>query len=172
MPDDPRATADHAIAILAATPSTLPALLSALPPELTRRAGEDDEWAAVDILGHLVSIEELALRSRIEALLDANDAELPNIDGVAALEQLRHRGLTLTELLATYAAERARTLAVVRSLRDDQLGRAGRQSIVGRVTVLNVLCHFAFHDLVHTAQIATAIGRSPRAGRGNLSAFE
>ncbi|MCY3887989.1 MAG: DinB family protein [Chloroflexi bacterium] len=164
-----RTAADQAIAILEATPSTLQAMLGALPPELAQAPGEDGGWSAIDVLGHLVSAEEPALRARIQTILDSDDAEIVNVDGPAVLEELRSRGLSLSGLLAAFADERARTLTVFRSLRDDQLGRTGRHSALGPLSVLNVLSHFAFHDLQHTAQIATAIGRSTYAGRGKLA---
>ncbi len=165
-----RTAADQAIAILEATPDALQALLGALPPELAQAPGEDGGWAAVDVLGHLVSAEEPALRARIQTILDSDDAEIVNVDGPAVLEALRSRGLSLSGLLAAFADERTHTLAVFRNLRDDQLGRTGRHSALGPLSVLNVLSHFAFHDLQHTAQIATAIGRSTYAGRGKLAA--
>ena len=170
MPIAERAAADHAIAILEATPGTLQAMLGTLPPELAQVPGDGDGWAAVDVLGHLVSAENPALRSRIQTILDADDAEIINVDGPAVLDELRSRGLSLSQLLAAHADERARTLTVLRNLRDEQLERTGRHSALGPLSVLNVLCHFAFHDLQHTAQIATAIGRSTYTGRGKLAA--
>ena len=165
-----RTAADHAIAILEATPGVLQALLGALPPELVQAPGEDGGWSAIDVLGHLVSAEEPALRSRIQTILDADAAEIINVDGPAVLEELHSRGLSLSSLLAAFADERARTITVFRSLRDEQFGRTGRHSALGPLSVLNVLSHFAFHDLQHTAQIATAISRSTYTGRGKLAA--
>ena len=65
------------------------------------------------------------MHSRIQQILDVDDAEVPDINWIAALERLRGRRLGLAKLLSTYAAERERTLDVVRELRDDQLKRGG-----------------------------------------------
>ena len=72
-------------------------------------------------------------------------------------KELRHRRGDARTLLEAYAALRAANVEQVRRLTPAQRAAAGRHPEYGRLRVREMLEHWAEHDLIHLAQIRTAL---------------
>ena len=82
----------------------------------------------------------------------------------------RYRRTPLREALATFSVLRRSNLAYVARLRTRQRGQHGRHPEYGRLTIGQMLAHWADQDLNHLAQIAAAHRRLTGAGRRLRSA--
>ncbi len=154
--------------ILAATPSTLTALLDNVPAAITGRPN-DEGWTIRDVLAHMISMEQPAVRERVTAMLEHDNPTVRDIDEAEALETSGLRDAALSDLLARFAAERGESVALLRSLSAAQLQRPGRHGIVGPIVAADVFHHFAYHDMLHLRQIAGMLGAVPGEARGNMA---
>jgi hypothetical protein len=86
-------------------------------------------------------------------MLTENDPSLA-VSDQEALARARHdcdRGLT--DLLNEFHHRRAESLVLVKSLKPDDLMRAGHHPAIGRITVHELLHEWAYHDRNHLQQI-------------------
>jgi hypothetical protein len=75
---------------------------------------------------------------------------------------LNHRRASPRALLATFAALRGDTLALLRRLTPAQRRAAGRHPEYGRLRVDQLLAHWAEHDLNHLQQIQATLAALAR----------
>ena len=162
--------AEGAIAILGSTPRTLRALLEDAPAPLVT-APLDDGWSVRDVLAHLCVIEGPAFRERIELLISADGAAVPNVDEDAILEASGLRGRGVVELLDCFEAARASSLQWLAAQEPDDLARSGVHELAGPISAAEVVNHIAFHDALHLGQIARMLATPADAGRGGLRRF-
>ena len=155
--------------ILAATPRAIRALLAPLPPEVL---GHPDPggWSAHDIVAHLVDRGRIQ-GERVDRLLTQPGATIEDCDEQESLLASGLRGQPLPALLDTLDRERANDVALYSRLRPFELDLRGLHSVAGEISVANLVNQAAYHDTMHLAQIAGAIGQSPAAGRGSLALF-
>ena len=154
------------LAALRQAPARLARALRRVPRRLVARRPGRGEWAVAEVLGHLADAE-IALAFRIRKIA----AEPRGV--LAAWDQDRwadHGGYRRTppgEALATFAALRRSNLAYVGRLSAAQKGQYGRHPEYGRLTIPQMLAHWAEHDLNHLAQIRAAHRRlaGRRSGR-------
>ena len=118
----------------------------------------EEEWSAKEQLAHLWEMERSYI-AWVNAALRENGADLSGVRGepvdIPIERANRH---TVPELIAALEAERARTVAFIRSLAPEDFDRTARQEMFGELTVLQWLRSFYRHDRMHTDQIA---GREP-----------
>jgi len=152
-----------------------PVLLEAWLRELPGARLEADEgpgtWNALAIVGHLIEGERSDWLPRARHLLEHGEARpFPPFDRLA---QLRHPGRSIGELLDTFAAERARSLADLAALQltAADLQRTGTHPEFGRVTLRQHLATWVAHDLSHVAQIARVMARRMGAEVGPWRAY-
>jgi hypothetical protein len=155
--------------VLAATPATLHALLPRLPSDALERQ-DAGGWSARDVVAHLVDRGRIQ-RARVDRLAAESGATIEDSDERATLEASGLRASPLADLLQALALDRERDLAYYRALSDEELTRQGAHTVVGMITIANLINQAAFHDLQHLAQIANAIATLPHAGRGALASF-
>jgi hypothetical protein len=159
-----------ALATLASTPALLRSLVAPLPAALAEEA-EGDSWSPKDVVGHLILAERHGAIARIRAIVMADDPLLPDRDEDDELAASGLRAAPLGGLLAKFATVREQDVTWLRSLDAPAWLRAGRHSAVGRVTAGEFLCHAAYHDCLHVAQIASLLQARFGPHRGAMRAF-
>jgi uncharacterized damage-inducible protein DinB len=141
---------------LAAAPRRLAAAVRrASGARLTRRPAPR-EWSVMEVLAHLLDAE-IALGFRIRKAAAEPGTVLVAWDQDKWAAGLNHRRADARALLATFAALRADTLALLRRLSPAQRRAAGRHPEYGRLRVDQLLAHWAEHDLNHLQQIHTTL---------------
>ncbi|MBX2990267.1 MAG: DinB family protein [Bacteroidetes bacterium] len=150
----------HSIAILERTPSVLRTLLSGLPDEWTRSNEGPDTWSPFDVVGHLIDGEETDWTARLRIILSQE-----HVRKFEPFDRFRHlrtnKEKPLDELLARFAALRAKNLADVKALNlnDGHLRRTGEHPEFGTVTLEQLLATWVVHDLDHLAQISRVMAK-------------
>ena len=162
--------AEGAIARLGSTAAALRALLDGMPTELVERP-LDGEWSARDVVAHVVSVEPLVLRARIEGMLAAPGGPVANVDEDETLERSGLRELPVEELLDRFEVGRAESMALIEQLSESDLAQSGDHEVAGPITVANMVNHFAFHDAAHIEQIVRMLAVPAEAARGGLRSF-
>lgn len=148
--------ADGAIEVLASTPATLRALLGGLPEDAVSAKGQEG-WSAKDVLAHLASLEQPAMRDRVGLLAAGGDPQVPNIDEDATLRDFALRDASVATLLEEFAKGRAESVVWLRTLTPEQMANSGVHGYAGRITAAEQVNHFAYHDLAHTRQICNLL---------------
>jgi hypothetical protein len=124
------------------------------------------EWAVSEVLSHLADAE-IALAFRLRKIAAEPRGLLVAWDQDRWADGGRYRRTPLREALATFTTLRRSNLAYVGRLSAVQKRQHGRHPEYGRLTIPQLLSHWAEHDLNHLEQIRAAhrrlIGR--RAGR-------
>lgn len=155
--------------ILAATPRAVRALLSVLPPEVLGLP-DSGGWSAHDIVAHLVDRGRIQ-RERVDRLLAQPGTAIEDRDEQESLAASGLPAQPLATLLDILDRERANDVALYSRLRPFELDLRGVHSVAGEISVANLVNQAAYHDTMHLAQIAGAIGQSPAAGRGAFAMF-
>jgi uncharacterized damage-inducible protein DinB len=127
---------------------------------MARRPGRG-EWAVAEVLSHLADAE-IALAFRIRKIAAEPGQVLVAWDQDRWADGGGYRRTPPREALATYAALRRSSLAYVGRLRAAQKAQHGRHPEYGRLTIAQLLDHWAEHDLNHLAQIRAAHRRLSR----------
>ena len=145
--------------LLAATATTVEAELRALGDTGARWRPAAGEWCANEVVGHLVEADLRGFTGRIRTLLAEEDPAFLGWDqpGVAAA-----RGdcaKSPDELLAEFLPLRAEGIELILRLTPDDLGRAGKHNVVGRLTAGEIVTEWVHHDRNHVRQLL-AIGQA------------
>jgi hypothetical protein len=151
---------DDAVPVLRRTPAVLSALLSELPDRWTRADEGPGTWSPFDVVGHLIHGERTDWIPRVEHTLRHGDSvPFPPFDREAMFAA--SKGLSLAELLETFARVRAESLDRLSALRltDADLERRGRHPEFGVVTMRQLLATWVAHDLGHINQIVRVMAR-------------
>jgi hypothetical protein len=146
---------DRIADLLAASATTVVAELLALGDESGWRP-EPSEWSANECVGHLIEAERRGFAGRIRTILAGNPTKPVKVDGwdQVGVAIARHDDLRAgSELAAEFDALRADSLALVRSLRQSDLGRVGDHPEVGLLAVGELLGEWVHHDRNHVRQM-------------------
>ncbi len=156
--------------VLARTPATLRALLSAVPQHVVE-APADEGWSPKDVAAHLLANHPWAMVERVRRILDAEDPPIPDMNEQEALDSSGLRQKPLDELLDELERRRAEAVAWLRELTPEQLARTGRHEVAGKISIADLLHHLAYHDLLHIEQAARMLHRHYEPLRGGMRAF-
>ncbi|MBT8241501.1 MAG: DinB family protein, partial [Acidimicrobiia bacterium] len=141
---------------LESLPEVLSALLSPLDGSVLRRRPSDEEWCALEVIGHLIVVDEPAFRERIKRIV-AGEVEVPEVDGAALAADEDFLACSLSELLDRLRDERSRSVSFIRSLSDTDLAVAAEHRTYGTLTAGDFTHEWPFHDQDHLQQILAAI---------------
>ena len=117
-------------------------------------------WSPFDVVGHLIHGERTDWAPRVEHLLQHGDGvPFPPFDREAMFAA--SRGLSLSELLDTFARLRTESLVrvAVLGLTDADLTRRGKHPEFGVVTLGQHLATWVAHDLSHVGQVVRVMAR-------------
>jgi len=153
------------LAALRVAPARLARAVRRVPSRLAVRRPGRGEWAVNEVLSHLADAE-IALAFRLRKIAAEPRGVLVAWDQDRWAEGGRYRRTPSGEALATFTALRRSNLAYVGRLDAAQKRQHGRHPEYGRLTIPQMLAHWADHDLNHLEQIRDAHRRlAARRGR-------
>lgn len=144
--------------VLAATPSTLSALLAPFPDDWTRTNEGGESWSPRDVVAHLVHGERTDWMPRVHHLRTHGDrVPFPPFDRAAHLAMPAET--PIAALLAEFASLRRASLADLDALQlgADDLDAPGLHPALGPVKLQQLLATWMVHDLDHVVQIARVL---------------
>jgi len=145
---DPFAVLEH----LRETPGKVADLLTDVSDADAGQASEDGGWSLRQALTHLRDAQGV-LDQRVDLILDY---ENPVLESKAVFEWARNeadRPPTLSEILESYRASRAHTLARLEHLPLADWWRRGQHEEFGELRLYHQASYFACHELVHFPQL-------------------
>src|SRR3954447_21136332 len=162
----------HSIEVLQRTPAVLRALLGGLSDLWVMSNYGPNTFSPFDVVGHLIHADQTNWIPRARAILQHGEATpFAPFDRYAMYEE--SKGKSMTDLLETFAAPRARSLEELRDLNliPHLLHSRGTHPQVGPVTLEQLLATWVVHDLSHLHQIAKAMAYQYREAVGGWREF-
>ena len=163
--------------VLAATAGTITAELQGLGPVAGWRPAPG-EWSANECVGHLIEAERRGFAGRIRTILEAAHGDRPFLapdletwDPPAVAEAREDHRRDPEELAVEFASLRADGIALVRSLRPEDLDRTGVHPEVGVLAVGELLGEWVHHDRNHVRQMLAVTQARVWAQMGNARRF-
>jgi hypothetical protein len=160
--------------LLAASAVTVVAELIALGDEAGWRP-EPGEWSANECVGHLIEAERRGFAGRVRAILAADRPDIPadleSWDPPSVAEARRDQERASDGLAAEFVTLRAEGVALVRTLRPEDLGRVGLHPHVGPLRVDEVIAEWVHHDRNHIRQLLEVTQTRVWAQMGNARRF-
>lgn len=141
------------LSVLAGMPEWLTATFGTLDAMQARTPGAEGAFSPVEQVWHLADLEAEGFGLRIRRLREEHEPLLPDFDGTAMAQARDYRSLSLQAGLAAFRLARARNLAALRSVVEEDWNRAGTQEGVGRITLCDLPSFMAQHDAAHRAEI-------------------
>ncbi len=133
------------------------------------------EWSANECVGHLIEAERRGFAGRIRAILAADRPDIPADleawDPPAVAEARRDHLRPGGELAAEFADLRRDGVALVRSLRVEDLSRVGIHPEVGALRVDELLGEWVHHDRNHVRQMLAVTQARVWGQMGNARRF-
>jgi hypothetical protein len=126
--------------------------LDALSPAVASWHPAAGEWCVNEVVGHVIEAEKNGFAGRIQLILGGDEPDLPTWDRDGIAETRNDCSRDPKELRQELLDLRAHSVQLVRSVRPDQLERAGTHPDVGRLTVEDLLHEWVHHDGNHLRQ--------------------
>lgn len=156
---------ERLIAQYAAGPARLRAALATVPAEAMRWRPAPGEWSAHEVVCHCADSETNSY-ARIRFLLTEKDPVIQGYDQEQWARDLDYHAMPLDPALATVAAVRDNTTALIRRLPESAWARAGRHTESGHYSAEDWLKIYADHLEGHARQIENNVA-AWRAARGS-----
>jgi hypothetical protein len=160
------------LATLAAFPQQLAAHFAAVPAGFERwkpaswEGIPSEHFSALEQLCHVRDIEIDGYQQRFRRTLDEDRPLLPSIDSEALSVERDYAGADAAAVLATIAAARARTLAMLAQLTPAQYARRAQFEGYGEVTLRSLMHYLCSHDQQHLAGLQWLLGQIEAIDRG------
>jgi len=132
------------------------ALLAATPEAKGNHRYAEDKWSVKEVIGHLADGERV-FSYRALRIARADTTELPGFDENTYVPAGRFDRRTLADIAAEFAAVRAATLALVRTLDEDALARRGSANNTP-VSVRALVAIIAGHEAHHVGLLRERYG--------------
>jgi uncharacterized damage-inducible protein DinB len=149
---------DELIDLLRKTPVILHGLVAGLDDASAQAQIGDDDWAVVEVIGHLIDAERRAI-DRIATVLAEEDPVLEGYDQMALVERQAYQTQSLAGVLAEFEAVRSERIAALEALDDAAWERRATLSTYGTGSLREITIHMCTHDANHLAQIARLMHR-------------
>ena len=144
---------DRVAALLEAARDHIVAELEALGDELAGWRPASAQWSANECVGHLIEADRRGFAGRIERIRATDGVAEVGWDQVAVAAARRDWERPVAEVVDEFRTGRDAGIAIVRSLRPDELGRHAIHARVGVVTISELLQEWVFHDRNHIRQL-------------------
>jgi hypothetical protein len=138
---------------LEAFPSFVRDAARGVDEEAARLPGPDGTFSLVEQAWHLADLEREGYVERIRRLLSEERPHLPDFDGDRIARERDYRARSLAEGVAAFAAARAESVRLLRSLSPEAWARKGTQEGVGEIRLEDVPRMMRAHDLAHRREI-------------------
>jgi len=133
-------------------------VLGKITPDTEVKSTENPAWTVHDIAAH-VTLSERGLQATIQRFLEG--VELPadfSLDVWNERQVKKAQARTLANMIAGLTASRKETLELLESLTDEQMAVEGMHPAGFRTTVAGVFKVMAYHERLHGAEMARALG--------------
>lgn len=151
------------LAVQAATGGKLARLVRGLKPAQMRKPPAPGKWSISQILAHLAEAE-IVVGWRIRCMISSSGGPIQAFDQNAWAANHRYERIDARRSLETFRVLREFNLALVKSLKAEELERYGMHAERGKESVAYYMRMMAGHDLNHLGQVA-AIARALRSRR-------
>jgi hypothetical protein len=146
------------IAMQREAPRTLASLIEGVAEaELTRRPAPG-KWSVTEILAHLAE-DELTSTWRYRQMLEQDGIELRGFDQDLWAKVGDYVSWKPQDALAMFRLLREANLRMFAHLTPEQWQRHGVHSERGKLTVRDLCCHMAAHDINHIEQVRRILAR-------------
>ena len=139
--------------LLEAAERLVVAELESLGDELAGWRPAPGEWSANECVGHLIEADRRGFGGRIERIRALDGVAEPGWDQVGVAAARRDRERPVAEVIDEFRTGRRAGIALVRSLRPDELDRHAVHAEAGVLTVSGLLHEWVFHDRNHIRQL-------------------
>jgi uncharacterized damage-inducible protein DinB len=163
---------EQAVEVLSRTPVVLESLFRGLSEPWIRQNEGAESWSPFEVLGHLVSVEEVAWIPRARSILERGESQaFEPIDRVAQRERFKDE--TVASLLDAFARWRRQNLEALKqmNLTPARLALKGTHPEFGPVTLGELLSTWVVHDLDHLGQIVRVMSKQYTDAVGPWRAF-
>jgi hypothetical protein len=158
--------------LLRASEAEIAAEVEALPVEVADWHPAQGEWCIKECLGHLIEAERRGFAGRIQFLLEHDGT--PALAGWDQVAVARARGDCTADaatLLMEFVEQRELGVALVASLKTENLGRGGKHPQVGHLTIGEIAGEWVHHDRNHFKQMLTNVQGYAWGQMGNAQKF-
>ena len=145
--------------------------LDALPVEVSTWHPAPGEWCINEVVGHVIEAEKNGFAGRIKIILRAGEPHLPGWDRDAIAKKRNDCSRHPSQLRDELTRLRRESIALVRSLRAEQMSRGGTHPQVGRLTVDELLHEWVHHDGNHLRQALANVQAYVWSRMGNAQKF-
>jgi hypothetical protein len=145
--------------LIAATAETVAAELRALGDDGATWRPAPGAWCANEVVGHLIEADRRGFEGRIRTILAEDEPVFQGWDQPAVAAARGDCAKPVETLLAEFLPRRADGVALVRTLKPEDLARDGHHLVVGRLTIGVLLAEWVHHDRNHVRQLL-AIGQA------------
>ena len=119
-----------------------------------------EQFSPLGQICHVRDIEVDGYHVRLRRMLEERAPHLESLDGYQLARERAYENADAAEVLKAIAAARERTVAIIRSLSDEQLARSGH--FEGHALTVKGLLHlFCSHDQQHLAGLQWLLARIP-----------
>ena len=146
-------------------------MLNGLTQEVASWHPAQGEWCVNECVGHIVEAEKRGFGGRIRIILGADDPDLPTWDRTSIAHARKDCDKNPSELADELAHVRGESIGLIRSLKSEQLMRAGNHPEVGRLSVEDLLHEWIYHDGNHYRQALANIQAYVWPNMGNAQKF-
>ena len=144
---------ERVASLLAAAESHIVAELEALGGELAGWRPAPAEWSANECVGHLIEADRRGFTGRIQRIRATNGVSEEGWDQLGVAAARRDWERPVGDVIDEFRVGRQAGIAIVRSLRPEELARHAVHARVGVVTISELLQEWVFHDRNHIRQL-------------------
>lgn len=144
------------LAVLAATPARIEALVRTSPPHRWRERPAPGRWSAGEVLAHLADAE-IVTGWRVRSILASDGVPLQPFDQEVWAEAFKYGEVDPAESLATFSAARASLLSLLRRVDPARRQHHGLHAERGKEPIEHLIRLYAGHDLNHLKQIEALV---------------
>ena len=145
-------TPQEAAEVLETSGGAYASLLKSLPAAAATWRPAPSEWCVNEVVGHVVEAERRGFAGRIRIILGEDEPIFETWDQPAVAAARHDCEKPPSALLAELEPLRRDSLALLRSLKAEQLERGGMHPSVGRLTVNDLLHEWIHHEANHLRQ--------------------
>jgi hypothetical protein len=145
---------------LASTPRTLAHLVVDASDDLLDAEPGPGAWSVRTVMARLRDDEFLCMRLCVERALAETEPEVTFLEGSDWVASRRRGRDRKEQILADFALQRSASVAILRSLGDEDWGRAVRDRRRGRLTISDLVDIWIRHSDEHLAQVERLLGET------------